>query len=47
MMNTLVMDSLVGYFNAEISNKVQEKNGELIVEFADGKKAKIQFINLV
>lgn len=45
-MNTFVMDTLLGYFNAEISNKVQKKNGQLIVELADGKKAKIKLISL-
>lgn len=45
-MNTFVMDTLLGYFNAEISNKVQKKNGQLIVELADGKKAKIRLISL-
>lgn len=45
-MNTFVMDTLLGYFNAEIENKVQKKNDELIVEFADGKKAKIKLVSL-
>lgn len=45
-MDTFVMDTLLGYFNAEIENKVQERNGELIVEFVDGKKAKIRLISL-
>lgn len=45
-MNAFVMDTLLGYFGAEIENKVQKKNGELIVEFADGKKAKIRLISL-
>lgn len=45
-MNTFVMDTLLGYLGAEISNKVQKKNGQLIVELADGKKAKIKLISL-
>lgn len=46
-MNAFIMDTLLGYFKTEISNKVKEKNGELIVEFADGKKAKIKLISLI
>lgn len=46
-MEALIMEMLIGYFNAEIENKVQEKNGELIVEFENGKKAKIKFTCLL
>lgn len=46
-MNAFIMETLFRYFKTEISNKVKEKNGELIVEFADGKKAQIKLISLV
>lgn len=46
-MSRFVMKTLLGYFKTEISNNVQEKNGKLIIELADGKKVKIRFIDLV
>lgn len=45
-MNDLVMDTLLVYFNAEISNKVTKAKDELIIDFVDGKKAKIKFFSL-
>lgn len=44
--NDLVMDTLLVYFNVEISNKVSKEKDELIIDFVDGKKAKIKFVSL-
>ena len=36
MNDTLVADTLNGYFKAEISNKVERKNNSIIVKLANG-----------
>ncbi len=46
MNDTIVIDTLAGYFNTEISNKVEKKDGELIAKLANGKTAKIKVVSL-
>lgn len=46
MDNNFVIDTLAESFEEEILNKVEKKNNELIIYFANGKKAKIKTISL-
>lgn len=46
MNDTIVIDTLAGYFNAEISNKVEKKDGGLIVKLANGKTARVKVVSL-
>ena len=42
----MLVDILVNYFNTEISNKVEKKEDELIIEFATMEKARIKVVSL-
>ena len=46
MNDTLVADTLNGYFKTEISNKVERKKNCIIVKLTNGEKAKISIISL-
>lgn len=46
MNDDFVIDTLLGYFNSEVSNKVEKKSDGLIITLADGTKAKIGIISL-
>lgn len=41
MKDTFIVDTLKSYFSMEIANKVIYGNNEIIVELADGTKARI------
>lgn len=46
MNDTLIADTLNGYFKAEISNNIERKDNCFIVKLVNGEKAKISIISL-
>lgn len=46
MNDNFVIDTLLGYFNSEISNEVEKTSDGLIINLADGTKAKVGIISL-